>query len=129
MNDLKGDISSSVKIFSDLDKIRAEFNPPATVPPPILATSLRPDIVIIFENDIFLLELSFNKLTIWPLSSTKKNLNNTECNILASDLELIGWTVSYDAIEIGALNHFAKDSCDALEMSSLLNKSLKLKRF
>ena len=57
VNDLKGAVSSSIKIFADLDKTSAEFNPPATVPLHILATSLRPDIVIMVKNDIFLLEL------------------------------------------------------------------------
>ena len=54
MYGLKGSVSSSVQIFSDLDKMCAEFNPPATVPPHILVTSHRPNIVIIVGNNLYI---------------------------------------------------------------------------
>jgi len=40
----------SATLNSDLEGLRAESNPPSTIPPSILSTALRPDMVIIGAN-------------------------------------------------------------------------------
>ena len=53
---LQKHLPPSVKVYADLDNMRADINPPATIPPNVLITSLRPDIVA--SKEICLLELT-----------------------------------------------------------------------
>lgn len=63
---LKPFLPPNCKVFADLDLWRAEDNPLATIPPHILSTPLRPDMVAIWpDRKINLLELTV------PTNSTK----------------------------------------------------------
>ena len=46
------------RLFADLPEMRATDNPPATIPAEILDTSARPDIVIVGDGEITLIELT-----------------------------------------------------------------------
>ena len=46
------------KLYADIPGMRVTDNPPSTVPMDIIATSDRPDIVIISSNHLLLIELT-----------------------------------------------------------------------
>ena len=104
------------KLFADLDGLRAEDNPPATIPPSVLSTPLRPDLVFQEnQNTVRILELTVPTNTPEGLRNAQdRKQNKTEYCILLSDLEDKGWTVSYDTIEIGSLGHFTNCTSEAI---------------
>ena len=58
VRDLRQQLPPELFLYCDLDGWRASDNPPATIPPKLLVTSARPDIVIQNGSDILLLELT-----------------------------------------------------------------------
>ena len=83
MKGLQKHLPPSVKVYADLDNMRAEINPPATIPPNVLIISLRPDIVIIVGKEICLLELTVPTNFPYGLSQARsRKQNKSEYNIL-----------------------------------------------
>ena len=93
------------KLFADLSGWRAVDNPPATIPPSILYSPLRPDLVIIDNHDsIRILELTVPSNTPDGLKNARdRKQNKQEYGSLLTDIEVKGWNVTYDTIEIGSL--------------------------
>ena len=60
--------STDTEIYADLPGLRASDSPPATVPLHVLVTSARPDIVIIEDATITLLELTIPVKVVGTLS-------------------------------------------------------------
>ena len=104
------------KLFADLSGWRAVDNPPATIPPSILYSPLRPDLVIIDNHDsIRILELTVPSNTPDGLKNARdRKQNKQEYGSLLTDIEVKGWNVTYDTIEIGSLGHFTKFTSEAL---------------
>ena len=62
-------LPDSTTLYGDLDGMRAENNPPSTIPTNILSTAIRPDIVIIdLSNNVWMLELTVPTNTSTNLS-------------------------------------------------------------
>ena len=104
------------KLYADIDQWRAEDTPPSTIPPNILSTSSRPDIVIVnsLSKQIHLLELTIPTNSQKGLDQAReRKLNKPKYNYLISDLKVIGWSPSYDTIEIESLGHLPSSSLEA----------------
>ena len=123
-------LPSTYKLFADLDGLRAEDNPPTTIPPTVLTTSLRPDLVILEnQNSIRMLELTVPTNTPEGLRNARdRKQNKTEYGILCVDLEDKGWIVSYDTIEIGSLGHYTSSASEAVILTLPLEHIQSTKR-
>ena len=55
---LRSNLDSDATVHADLPGLRASDNPPLTVPLSLVPTTARPDIVIIQDKDVQLLELT-----------------------------------------------------------------------
>ena len=93
-------------LYADLPGKRVSENPTSTVPVSILATSARPDMVLIRSMEITLIELTV------PYDS-RENLNNARARKfqkssyleLLGDLEAKGYSASLVTCEISSLGH------------------------
>ena len=117
------DVCSDVQ---NIDHHRHSDSPPTTVPPNILTTSLRPDIVIITEESkhILILELTVPTNTIDGLENARRRKQNKqEYGSLINDIVSAGhYSVTYDTIEVGTLGHFIIDSIKSLR-KALISRS------
>ena len=94
------------KLYADLPGLRACDNPPATVPQNIVATSARPDMVIIREKKVLLVELTVPYNSPESLRNARKRKETKEnYQLLLSELDSLGFTASLTTLEIGALGH------------------------
>ena len=113
---LKNNLPHDVKIYADLDHWRAEDNPPSTIPPEILSTSSRPDIVIIHSTrEIQILELtvpSNSKSALQNAIVRKQSKENY--NYLVNDLKDRKWNTTYHTVEIGSLGHIPSSAKEAI---------------
>ena len=111
---LRQHLTGEEKLYGDLNGFRAMENPPSTVPPDLLPTSDRPDIVFIREdNKVIIIELTvpFNS----PDSiNTAHNFKTSKYQILLSDLETRGYIADLVTIEVVALGHYFRRSCSSL---------------
>ena len=107
---LKDNLPHDVKIYADLDHWRAEDNPPTTIPPEILSTSSRPDIVIIHNTrEIQILELTVPSNSKSALQNARIRKQNKEnYNYLVNDLKDRKWNTTYHTVEISSLGHIPK---------------------
>ena len=106
------------------------LNPPTTIPPTVLTTSLRPDLVILENQDsIRMLELTVPTNTPEGLRIARdRKQNKTEYGIPCVDLEDKGWTVSYDTIEIGSLGHYTSSTSETVILTLPLEHIQSTKR-
>ena len=106
----------STTLYDDLDGMRTENKPPSTIPPNILSTAMRPDIVIIdLSKNVWMLELTVPTNTPTGLNQAQtRKQNKPEYSNLATDLESLGWKVNYNEVEIGSLGHFTQDTVEAV---------------
>lgn len=103
---IKPSLPPEAKIYSDLTGFRACDNPPSTIPPDLIVTSARPDIVILREKEVLLLELTVPHNSLDSISNAHRRKEGKEnyCSLL-SDLEAKRFSAAYQAIEIGSLGH------------------------
>ena len=103
---IKFHLDSEGVLYADLPNLRASDNPPATIPPEILVTSARPDIVIVNSNSIIIIELTipYNSPVSLTNAHTRKSTKQSYQMVL-SDLESKGYRSILVPIEIGALGH------------------------
>ena len=85
---LKRHLEPDVNLFVDLPDLRANDNPPATIPLEILDTSARPDIVVISQREIVLLELTIPYNSPESIAKAKQRKESKEN--YQSDLEAKG---------------------------------------
>ena len=105
-------LADSTILYVDLDSMRAENNPPSTIPPNILSTAMRPDIVIIdLSKNVWVLEVTVSTNTPTGLSQTRtRKQNKTEYSNFVRDFESLGWKVNYNTVEIGSPGYFTQDT-------------------
>ena len=106
----------SGSVFADLPGHRACESPAATIPPKIIATSARPDIFIIYDNQAVIIELTVpwnSQSNIQKARSFKQNKDNYQH--LVSDLSMLGYSVQLQTIEIGCLGHYTSEAYAALK--------------
>ena len=120
------DLIPEVAVFADLPNQRASEQPPSTIPPSILITPFKPDLVLIHkENKATVIELTCPTNTITNLQAARwRKQNKTEYGIIFSDLINQGWKVHYETLEIGSLGHHKKDMCNLLSMAVDLPKKV-----
>ena len=95
------------RVLADLPGLRAEENPPSTIPNEILVTTARPDIVAITNREITLVELTIPYNSPECLANTKhRKETKTNYHLALSDLDSRGYSASLITIEIGALGHW-----------------------
>ena len=119
---------SSILIFADLDGFRYDNSPPSTIPSTILVTPLRPDIVLVSNNDkqITILELTVPTNTSQGIEQARlRKQTKSEYISRIEDICMREWSVYYDTIEIGSLGHFTKDTIEAVKsvLPSVLTNS------
>ena len=79
-----------IQVFADLPNLQASVSPPATVPPEVMLTSYRPDLVFYNTdtNSIALLELTCPLDSIHHLESARsRKQNKLEYQQLLADLD------------------------------------------
>ena len=102
-------------LYGDLDGYRASDNPQTTIPPELLITTARPDIVIFNGSDVLLLEPTVphnSKQMIIEAHKRKEGKINYNC--LLGDLENIGVNSTLITLEIGSLGHWLSSSSGIL---------------
>ena len=107
---LKKNISEDLEIFADIPKFWLNGS---TIPPDILCTSLRPDLVIIDRSKkcIELLELTCSFKTNIDSANIRKTKNY---NDLKGDMERNGWTVALVPFEVGSRGLMTRRNRDSL---------------
>ena len=115
-------LSTETTIYADLPNQRATDHPPSTIPPSILVTPLKPDLVLLYKDkQATVIELTCPMNTKSNLVAARSRKQNKEVyGILFSDMANKGWTVDYETLEIGSLGHYQK------EMRPLLSSALDL---
>ena len=116
-------IPSSCQIYADIPSWRASDSPPATLPNNISTSTLRPDLVLILNNNITILELTIpsnNKEALQAASDRKSN--KLPYLHLISDLESCNYKVTYTTLEIGSLGHWTKQAIKSLSLIPNVNK-------
>ena len=111
-------------IYADLLNCRAEENPPITVPPAIVCTSSRPDIVVVESSQVVsLIELTVPFNSPEALEYARRFKTNKEnYQLLLSDLDSNGYQSELITIEIGALGHWLPRSLSAIRSVSISGK-------
>jgi hypothetical protein len=119
---LKRNINEGQELYSDLPQFWLNGS---TIPPDILVTSFRPDLVIINRNQksIELLELTCSFETNIESAHLRKTRNY---NDLKGDLEKSGWKVFLVPFEIGSRGLMTKRNRDS-PIKVLKRNSIKLK--
>ena len=102
-------------LYADLPGLRASENPPATIPTSITTTTARPDVVVIQNNHIILLELTVPTNTPEGLQEARRQ-KQLKPNYLAllNDLETLGFQSVLETIEVGTLGHFNNQTIASL---------------
>ena len=119
------EISASVKLYGDIRLWRASDSPPATLPMNISTTRARPDVVLIDNSAVCLLELTVPTNTREALQAARiRELNKPLYLQLISDLEERGLSVSFRSLEIGSLGHHESFAVKCLADTFDLSKKL-----
>ena len=129
MRGLLDEFDPNIKVYCDLEGFKASENPPATVPPSLVSTTARPDMVIIDGSKITLLELTIPHNSPESLRAAhirKQSKVNYGC--VLSDLERSGFTSDLVTLEIGSLGHWrfnlATQLASHLELPKAVVKSV-----
>ena len=111
-------LSPEDRIYGDLSSFRESDSPLATVPPEIV-TSARPDMVVVRNCEILLIELTvpYNSPESIANAHSRKEAKENY-NMLLGDLEAKGYSASLLAIEIGSLGHSLTSTQAALSRHS-----------
>jgi len=111
----------NVEIFADLEDKRASDSPPATIPPAILVSPYRPDIVVYNAElrTISLLELTcpFNSNADLSAARQRKE-SKLEYQQIVAELDRLGFVGKYFTIEIGCLGHYLKETINSMKLIS-----------
>ena len=102
---LKSNFPDGTKLYADFPGLRASENP--AIPISVTATTARPDVVVIQDNCITLLELTVPMNTPEGLQKAhrRKQLKLNYLTLL-NDLEAWGFSSAQETIKIGTLGHF-----------------------
>ena len=100
----------SSTLYADLPNLQAEESPPTTIPLQLVCTSSRPDIVIVQDQAVKMIELMIcsNSLNAMKEARRRKESKQNYQSLL-SDLCKKGLDASYLTLEIGALGHHPPD--------------------
>ena len=117
-NNLLLHLDCSWAIFINIPGLRASDAPPSTIPPNVVVTPYRPDLVAVKGQTLHLVELTVCGNTPSAMAAAhNRKANKLEYLHLLSDIRRKGWIASYSTIEIGALGHYNPDSLSTLSAS------------
>ena len=103
-------------VYADLPGRRASDSPQATIPPSLLITSYRPDVVIHNRrsNSIAILELTCPLDSVHHLEAARdRKLGKEDYHLLLSELHCLDIVSFYDTIEMSVLGHYLPTSLSA----------------
>ena len=98
-----------IQVFVDLPNLQASVSPPATIPPEVMVTSYRPDLVFYntATNSIALLELTCPLDSEHHLQSARlRKQNKVEYQQLLAELDCLNVSNYYKTLEISVLGHY-----------------------
>jgi len=87
-------------------RFKSYRTPPSTIPPSILVTPLKPDLVLLHR--VANLTCSTNTKSNLAAAHSRKQ-NKKAYGILVSDMANQGWAVDYETLEIGSLGHYQRE--------------------
>ena len=115
------EIPPCVKLYADLPGLCASESPPATLHTDLSTSTARPDIVLVSEESVTMLELTIPSNSKEAIIKAKeRKTNKSNYNLLVGDLEERGLSVT---IEIGSLGHYPSDAALCISHSFQLTKS------
>ena len=100
---------SFFKLYADLPGYLASVSPPSTIPSSLSSSLSRPDLVLVSDDSIILLELSVVTNTKHHLLAAN-NRKESRYGPLLLDLQHTGRSVYFATIEMGCLGHFMSES-------------------
>ena len=107
---------ADASVYCDLQGFRATGNPPSTIPPEILPTSARPDIVIVSAGCISMVELAVPWSTEDSLASAKRHKTTKDnYRLVLSDVASQNIRATLITVEIGCPGHHMNDLFCALK--------------
>ena len=116
-------LSATSHLHADIPTWRASESPPATIPTNISTTRARPDMVLIEDLSVNLLELTIPTNTYEALQAARSRKSEKPTYLqLVSDLEDRGLSVSFQTLEIGSLGHFTPHAVKCLTSIFSLSK-------
>ena len=102
-----------IRVYADLPNLRASESPPSTLPPNVIVTPFRPDIVIhnTVTSSILLFELTCPLDSAHHLEQARsRKQNKAEYHQILSELDRLNVTNFYETLEISVLGHFQQFS-------------------
>ena len=109
---------SCVSLYADLPGLRASDCPQSTIPPPLLVTPYRPDLVIYYRsnNSLAMLELTCPLDSADNLNSAReRKQGKKEYLQIQSELDRLGVSCFYSTIELSVLGHYLTSSLSSLQ--------------
>ena len=95
-----------------------------TLPTNLSTSTARPDLVIVSENNVTMIELTIPSDSRAAMIKAKERKNNKpNYNSLIGDLENHEFSVNYRTLEIGLLGHYLSDAVFCISRSFQLPKS------
>ena len=123
LSSVRETLPATAHLYADIPTRRASESPPATIPTNISATQARPDMVLIEDLSVNLLELTIPTNTYEALQAAKnRKLEKPLYLQLVSDLEDRGLSVSFLTLEIGSLGHFTPHAVKCLTSTFNLDR-------
>ena len=95
--------------------------PHSTIPPSILVTPLKPDLVLLHNGDDHTTVIELTCSTNTKSVGRSRKQNKEAYGILFSAMANKGWTVDYETLDMGYLGHYQRETC--LLLSSALDLS------
>jgi len=125
LSSVQKELPATAHLFADIPSWRASESPPATVPTSTSTTLARPDIVLIEDLSVNLLELTVPTNTNEALLAARKRKSEKPLYLqLVSDLEDRGLSVSFETLEIGSLGHYTPCAVKCLTSTFSMSKRL-----
>ena len=111
--------STHHQVYADLPGWRVTDNPPSTVPSWLTSTLLRPDLVIISNESVRILELTVPQNSVEGLHKAKLRKSEKYDHIIG-DIQAShpNLRLKYHTLEIGTLGHYSRTTRDAVQVVS-----------
>ena len=125
VSSLKDIVPPSSMLYADIPNHRASDSPPSTLPRDITTSLVRPDLVMIEDSSITILELTvpFNSRDALQAASLRKSNKQSYMYLqLLSDLEERGFSAQYHTLEIGSSGHYEQCALNSIKRSFNLTK-------
>ena len=123
LSSVRETLSATAHLYADIPTWRASESPPATIPTNISTTRARPDIVLIEDLSVNLIELMIPTNTYEALQAARIRKSEKPLYLqLVSNLEDRGLSVSFQTLKIGSLGHITPYAVKCLTSTFSLSK-------